>query len=112
VPAGVTWSAAARSSVFVGKKESWQAYPGDDSLSPAQIGILGKVIVATNNVIIGMGGLDFRLPGNGALFALQNMTWNGVQGFSAFPHKTLYVPQHPISNNNSLSGYSNMGSWT
>ena len=111
-PAGVTWALSSIQNVFVGKNKVWTVALGDESLPPAQIGIVSKMIESTNNVIIGAGGLDFQLPANGTLFVFQNMTWNGAQGFSTFPNRTLYVPQHPVSNNGSLSGHGNMGSWT
>jgi hypothetical protein len=35
---------------------------------------MSKRIEKTNNVIVGVGGLDFQLPANGTLFFFQNMT--------------------------------------
>lgn len=35
VPAGATWSAGPQTPPYVGKHAKWEAYPGDDSLSPA-----------------------------------------------------------------------------
>lgn len=57
--------------------------------------VLKNVIEATNNVLIGVGGLDFLLPANGTLLALNNVTWNGVQGFTKPPTHRFYVPYHP-----------------
>lgn len=111
-PPGVTWYIESPENVFVGKKETWEAAYHDDSFAPATIGIVSKIIEATNNIIVGVGGLDFQLPANGTLFVFQNMTWNGVQGFSAYPNKTLYVPKYPNPHPAALSGSGNMGTWT
>ena len=67
---------------------------GDTSLGPAQDDVLTRVIEYTNNTIIGVGNLDFLLPTNGTLMALQNVTWGGLQGFQQFPGIPFYVPYH------------------
>lgn len=67
----------------------------DDS-QPSTFGVLPKVVEATNNVIIGSGALDFLVMTNGTVIALQNMTWNGAQGFSSSPFSDqLFVPYNP-----------------
>jgi carboxypeptidase D len=68
---------------------------GDHSLPSAQ-GPLASVIERTNNTIIGHGLLDFLLFANGSLITIQNMTWNGLQGFQTAPSSTdnFYVPYH------------------
>jgi len=40
--------------------------------------------------------LDFCLLSNGTLISIQNMTWNGLQGFQEAPSSTqnFYVPYH------------------
>jgi carboxypeptidase D len=48
-----------------------------------------KVIEATNNVIVGHGDLDMVLIANGTLITLNNLTWNGQQGFSEPPVQPL-----------------------
>ncbi|THC96338.1 hypothetical protein EYZ11_004197 [Aspergillus tanneri] len=47
------------------------------------------------NTIIGHGMLDFILMTNGTLAAIQNMTWNGAQGFQKLPTEPLFAPYHP-----------------
>ncbi|KAF2114000.1 serine carboxypeptidase [Lophiotrema nucula] len=84
----------------------------DRSLGPAQNGVLQRVIEYTNNTIIGSGDLDMLLSTNGTLFALQNVTWNGVQGLQAYPNKTLYAPYHPEYNGGALAGAGVQGKWT
>jgi carboxypeptidase D len=83
----------------------------DASLGPAQNGVLQHVIEFTNNTIIGSGDLDMLLSTNGTLFAIQNMTWNGVQGFSEYPATPLYAPYHPEYNGGALAGSGVQGTW-
>lgn len=83
----------------------------DRSLGPAQDGVLQHVIEHTNNTIIGVGNLDFLLPPNGTLMALQNVTWNGVQGFQEYPGKEFYTPYHPEFNGGSLAGAGVVGTY-
>lgn len=73
-------------------------------------GPLQQVIEHTNNVLIGHGTLDFVLFANGTLATLQNLTWNGAQGFSEYPYQPFYVPyhNHPME---SMSGAGIYGSW-
>lgn len=56
------------------------------------------MIERTNNVIVGSGLLDFLLLTNGTLASLNNMTWNGAQGFSTNPmaSQNLFVPYNPF----------------
>ena len=82
---------------------------GDQSVGPAQDGVLQHVIETTNNTIIGVGNLDYILPANGTLLALQNLTWNGDQGFSSPPTTPFFVPYHPEYNGGSLSGAGELG---
>ena len=79
----------------------------------AQTDVLTKVIEATNNVIIGTSQLDARLTYNGTLLALQNITWNGHQGFKKFPgDRPFFVPYHVNSwNPDSRAGQGVLGSW-
>ncbi|USP74949.1 serine carboxypeptidase [Curvularia clavata] len=84
----------------------------DTSMGPANNGVLQNVIEKTNNAIIGSGDLDMLLSTNGTLFAIQNMTWHGAQGFSQYPSKNLYVPYHPEYNGGALAGSGYQGYWT
>ena len=70
-------------------------FPNGDSPASA-LGPLPGVIERTNNTIIGHGWLDFLLFANGTLATIQNMTWNGMQGFQSPPVEPLYVPYHPL----------------
>ncbi|CAI7589689.1 unnamed protein product [Penicillium glandicola] len=64
---------------------------GDGSL-PSALDPLPRVIERTNNVLIGHGWYDFLLFANGTLATIQNMTWNGAQGFQKPPTEPLFVP--------------------
>ena len=84
----------------------------DASLGPAQNGVLSHVIDTLNNTFIGVGELDYILPTNGTLFALQNMTWGGVKGFQRRPnYETFFVPYHPEYNGGALSAAGDVGTW-
>lgn len=69
------------------------------------------MIEYTNNTIIGSGNLDFLLSTNGTLLAIQNMTWNGMQGLQQYPGTPLYTPYHPEYNGGSLAGAGILGSY-
>ncbi|KAL5459549.1 hypothetical protein PMIN06_002697 [Paraphaeosphaeria minitans] len=84
----------------------------DTSAGPAIDGTLQRVIEFTNNTLIGSGDLDFLLSTNGTLLAIQNMTWNGLQGLQKYPNTTLYAPYHPEYNGGALAGSGAQGVWT
>ncbi|KAL8680007.1 MAG: hypothetical protein Q9186_003773 [Xanthomendoza sp. 1 TL-2023] len=67
-----------------------------DSSPPSGLGPLPRVIEALNNTIIAHGMLDFIIIANGTLATIQNMTWNGAQGFQTAPSskKNFFVPYH------------------
>jgi carboxypeptidase D len=71
-------------------------FPQGDNSLPSALGPLPSVIERTNNVIIGHGLLDFLLFANGSLITIQNMTWNGLQGFQQAPPtvQNFFVPYH------------------
>jgi carboxypeptidase D len=84
----------------------------DTSKGPANSGALQRVIEYTNNTLIGSGDLDMLLSTNGTLLAIQNMTWNGLQGLQAYPTTPLYAPYHPEYNGGALAGAGVQGVWT
>ncbi|KAF5026914.1 hypothetical protein F66182_944 [Fusarium sp. NRRL 66182] len=109
-PTDVTWYQCAADNVFgLGKPNSTRT---DASLAPAQNDVLRRVIEHTNNTIIGVGRLDYILPPNGTLFALQNATWHGQKGFQKYPQdKDFYVPFHQEYNGGRLSEAGTVGQW-
>lgn len=84
---------------------------GDQSAPPALNGVLTKVIEKTGRVIIGSGGLDMLLNTNGTLLSIQNMTWNGMQGFQEYPGKDFFSPYHEEWNPQTLASSGNVGTW-
>ena len=71
-------------------------FPQGDQSAFSGLGPLPSVIERTNNTIIGHGLLDFLLFANASLITIQNMTWNGMQGFQERPSKVqnFFVPYH------------------
>ncbi|EXJ80160.1 hypothetical protein A1O1_08302 [Capronia coronata CBS 617.96] len=110
-PVGTNWMQCTDINVF-GDGDNNNESIGDTSLGPAQDGVLQRVIEHTNNTIIGVGNLDFLLPTNGTLFALQNVTWNNLKGFQAYPQsEPFYVPYHPETNQGRESEAGIVGYW-
>lgn len=67
-------------------------FPNGDGSIPSALGPLPSVIERTNNVVIGHGWYDYLLFVNGSLVTIQNMTWNGAQGFQKPPVEPLVLP--------------------
>ncbi|KAJ7629257.1 carboxypeptidase cpdS [Mycena polygramma] len=60
-------------------------FAGDgDTSPPSSAAVLPHVIERLNKTLIVSGHLDFLLPTNGTLLAIQNMTWNGALGFQYY----------------------------
>ncbi|CAE6996889.1 hypothetical protein CFE70_000387 [Pyrenophora teres f. teres 0-1] len=102
------WTMCTENGVFSDGKGSY----GDDmSYPPAINGILKSIIEATNNVLIGSGDLDMLIPTNGTLLTIQNVTWNGVQGFSQYPNRPLVIPIYVDPHTWSTAGGLLQGRW-
>ena len=84
---------------------------GDASIGPALDGTLTNVIDKTKNVLIGSGDLDFILISNGTLFALQNTTWGGQNGFQKRPDTPFFVPNDTNTFQGATGGHGNLGIW-
>jgi carboxypeptidase D len=71
-------------------------FPNGDSSVATSKGPLPSLIERLNNTIIANGLLDFLIFANGTLIAIQNMTWNGAQGFQNAPstEQNFFVPYH------------------
>jgi carboxypeptidase D len=112
-PVGTHWFQCSEVNVFADQPEPSTNYSvgADTSLGPAQDDVLKRVIEYTNNTIIGSGNLDMLLNTNGTLLAIQNITWNGLQGFQEYPGTEFYVPYHPEYNGGSLAGAGLLGYW-
>ncbi|PVH96733.1 alpha/beta-hydrolase [Periconia macrospinosa] len=104
---GTNWEQCSSKNVFGNGGDNGR----DRSPKPATNGVLERVIEHTNNTIIGSGDLDMILCTNGTLLAIQNMTWNGVQGLQKPPSIPAYVPFHPEYNGGALAGSGIQGVW-
>jgi len=102
----IEWAECTNTNVFVN---------GTDNSPPSALSVLPGVIEKSDRVIIGHGILDMILIWNGTLLAIQNMTWNGAQGFSVPPSQwdDFYVPYHVEYENQlgSLAGAGIMGQY-
>jgi carboxypeptidase D len=83
----------------------------DDDSPPSGLSVLPRVIEKNNRTVIGHGLLDFILLANGTLMMIQNMTWNGAQGFSSYPENDFFVPYHEELSLASLAGAGNFGKY-
>ncbi|CAK4004343.1 serine carboxypeptidase [Lecanosticta acicola] len=108
-PLTTNWSICTHESVFQGPHGNKTGE--DQSIGPAQNDVLQTVIEHTNNVIIGCGNLDILLGTNGTLLALQNVTWNGMQGLQQFPGNDFYVPYYPAYNPGAVAGGGTLGKY-
>ena len=75
----------------------------DDSL-PSGLSVLPGVIERLDRTIISHGALDMILIANGTLLMIQNMTWNGAQGFQKAPTEEFFVPYHSEASQSTLAG--------
>jgi carboxypeptidase D len=80
-----------------------------DTSPPSALSVLPSVIERSKRTIISHGSLDFILLANGTLMTIQNMTWNGKQGFQQQPRQDFYVPYHKELNQGTLAGSGVMG---
>jgi carboxypeptidase D len=76
---------------------------GDSSI-PSSLSVLPRVIEKSERTIIGAGSLDFVIMPTGILLSIQNMTWNGAQGFQKPPIEEFIVPTHKQYSLSTISG--------
>ena len=86
---------------------------GEDTSLPSGLSVLPGVIERTERTILGHALLDYILLYNGTLMAIQNMTWNGQQGFQQGPStfKDFYVPYHEEYQQGSIAASGVMGKY-
>ncbi|KAJ7690713.1 alpha/beta-hydrolase [Mycena rosella] len=75
----IVWNSCASRSVYLA---------GGDQSIPSTLSVLPNVIEKSERVVIVHGLADFILVAEGTRIAIQNMTWNGLQGF-----QTPIVPE-------------------
>lgn len=69
-----------------------------DHSEPSAFRMIPSIVERTGNVVIANGELDFLIMSNGTLAAINNMTWQGVQGFEESPFEgkdNFFVPYNP-----------------
>ncbi|KAI9719041.1 MAG: hypothetical protein M1812_003671 [Candelaria pacifica] len=91
----IDWMECTNTDVFVNNT---------DNSPPSGLSVLPSVIERSQRTIIGHGSLDMILIANGTLLMIQNMTWNGAQGFTSAPSDEFFVPYHYESSNSTLAG--------
>ncbi|KAH8803094.1 Alpha/Beta hydrolase protein [Xylogone sp. PMI_703] len=91
-------------------ESNWQectnvrVFPHGDGSPPSGQSVLPGVIERSKRTVIAHGALDFILVSNGTLLMIQNMTWNGLQGFQSKPVDPFYVPYHNELSASTLAG--------
>ncbi|KDQ52024.1 hypothetical protein JAAARDRAFT_40628 [Jaapia argillacea MUCL 33604] len=70
-PVNVTWTECSSVNVF----------PNGDNSPPSALSVLPSVIAKSQRTVIAHGLGDFVLIAEGTRIVIQNMTWNGKQGF-------------------------------
>ncbi|CCM06576.1 uncharacterized protein FIBRA_08854 [Fibroporia radiculosa] len=84
VPADTNWTVCSDAPVFVNDT---------DTSVPPFLSIMPDLIEKSERVVVVHGLLDYVLMPEGVRLAIQNMTWNGVQGFQTpIEDDTLVVP--------------------
>ena len=91
VPSEGIWEQCASKDIFRNRTDGSLVAGDPYSAMPATNNLLSRMIEYTSNVIIGSGGLDMLIPTNGTLLVLQNVTWDGVQGFQRRPGKPVRI---------------------
>ncbi|KAK2625180.1 hypothetical protein QTJ16_005549 [Diplocarpon rosae] len=61
---------------------------------PSSLSVLPSVIERSACTVIAHGALDMVMSTNGTLLMIQNMTWDGAQGFTEKPSGPFKVPFH------------------
>jgi carboxypeptidase D len=76
---------------------------------PTSFSVLPRVIERSERTILGHGSLDFIVLASGTLLSIQNMTWNGIQGFQRQPNDEFHVPEHKVEDLEYLTGKGVLG---
>lgn len=84
-----------------------------DTSPPSGLSVLPRVIEKNKRTVIAHGLIDMILVMNGTLVMIQNMTWNGAQGFSVPPAEfnEFFVPYHSELNLGTIAASGIMGNW-
>lgn len=90
VPTSTNWSECSDKEVIIGR----------DMSAPVSMSVLPGVIEKSKRTIIAHGMADYVLIAQGTRIAIQNMTWDGEQGF-----------RKPITDDFLVHGQGTMGRW-
>ncbi|KAH9824736.1 putative carboxypeptidase cpdS precursor [Melampsora americana] len=90
VPTSTHWSECSDKDVIIGR----------DTSAPVSMSVLPGVIEKSKRTIIAHGMADYVLIAQGTRMAIQNMTWNGKQGF-----------KKPITDDFLVKGQGTIGRW-
>ncbi|KZT23191.1 alpha/beta-hydrolase [Neolentinus lepideus HHB14362 ss-1] len=82
-PLNSTWSECSNDGVFAGD--------GGDTSEPSALSVLPGVIEKNERTVIVHGLADFVLIAEGTRIVIQNMTWNGAQGFHTVPANDSFI---------------------
>ncbi|KAF8510568.1 alpha/beta-hydrolase [Hysterangium stoloniferum] len=74
----MAWSSCSNRAVYV---NATTGRPSNDQSIPSTLSVLPNVIEKSVRTVIVHGLADFILVAEGTRIAIQNMTWNGAQGF-------------------------------
>jgi carboxypeptidase D len=80
-----------------------------DKSEPSSFSVIPSVIEKSKRTIISHGTLDFILIANGSLLSIQNMTWNGAQGFQKKPSTPFVIPSLQTESLSTISGSGTQG---
>lgn len=97
----VTWGECANGPVY--NTSSGNSIEADAGLFSG-LTVLPYVIEHSKRTVIGHGSIDFILINNGTLLTIQNMTWNGAQGFQKPITEDFYVPYHDETQLSTIAG--------
>lgn len=67
-------------------------------VQPPTYSILPEILAAGIEVHMFSGDLDFIIDHFGTEYVIQNMTWNGAQGFQKKPTKNFFVNGEVVGN--------------
>ncbi|KAI0072849.1 alpha/beta-hydrolase [Panus rudis PR-1116 ss-1] len=74
----INWQSCTDNSVYINRTTGG---PGRDQSIPSTLSVLPNVIEKSERTVIVHGLADFILTAEGTRISIQNMTWNGAQGF-------------------------------
>ncbi|KAJ3517268.1 hypothetical protein NLJ89_g613 [Agrocybe chaxingu] len=87
----ITWNSCSNDAVYVNETTG---VPGRDTSMPSTLSVLPNVIEKSVRTVIVHGLADFILIAEGTRIAIQNMSWEGAQGFQALIEDETFTVQN------------------